>query len=111
MKVVANYFHEIVLFRSIIGFCLTLFIIVPLEGGFKVLKTKRPFIHFLRGLFLVLANMLFFTGLAMLSLAECSAIFFISPLLITINQYSTGTWLCPLQLKRAAKLTHHLEKQ
>ena len=75
--------HEIVLFRSIIGFCLTLFIIVPLEGGFKVLKTKRPFIHFLRGLFLVLANMLFFTGLAMLSLAECSAIFFISPLLIT----------------------------
>ena len=30
--------HEIILFRSLIGFCLTLFIIVPLEGGIKVLK-------------------------------------------------------------------------
>ena len=75
--------HEIILFRSLIGFCLTLFIIVPLEGGIKVLKTKRPLIHLSRGLFLVLANMLFFTGLAILPLAECSAIFFISPLLIT----------------------------
>ena len=75
--------HQIVLTRASIGLLLTLAIFVPLEGGYANLLTKRLGLHFLRGLSVVIANMAFFTGLATLSLAEATAIFFVAPLLIT----------------------------
>ena len=76
--------HEIILFRSIFGLIFTFIIFIPLEGGLKTLKTKRPLKHFIRASAVVLANFCFFAGLATLTLAEASAIFFISPLLITL---------------------------
>jgi drug/metabolite transporter (DMT)-like permease len=75
--------HQVVLIRSLIGTALLLAIIVPLEGGFKVLKTKRLSIHLVRGFCVVFANMAFFLGLAAMPLADAVAIFFISPLVIT----------------------------
>lgn len=75
--------HQVVLTRSIIGLIVTLAILMPLEGGYQNLKTKRPLLHLIRGLCVVMANMLFFLGLASMPIAEATAIFFIAPLAIT----------------------------
>ncbi len=76
--------HEIIFFRAVVAITLTLAILVPLEGGYQNLRTKRLPLHLLRGLAVVIANMAFFTGLATLPLGEATAIFFIAPLLITL---------------------------
>lgn len=75
--------HQIVLVRSLIALTLTLGILVPLEGGYRLLRSKRWRMHILRGATVVLANMMFFAGLASLPLGEATAIFFVAPLFIT----------------------------
>ena len=75
--------HEIIFVRSVVGITLTLSILVPLEGGYRILRTRRLALHLLRGLAVVVANMCFFTGLASLPLGEATAIFFVAPLFIT----------------------------
>ena len=75
--------HQIVLIRSVTAIIITLTILIPLEGGYSLLKTRHPFTHIVRGLCVVVANMAFFMGLASISLPEASAIFFIAPLFIT----------------------------
>lgn len=75
--------HQIVLIRSVIALVLLLAVIVPLDGGFRVLKTKRLGMHLIRGFCVVFANMTFFLGLSVLPLADTVAVFFISPLIIT----------------------------
>lgn len=76
--------HQIVLIRASVGMCFTLALFVPLEGGYKNLKTKSLKMHLLRGLCVVVANMSFFLGLAAIPLSEATAIFFVSPLVITL---------------------------
>ncbi|MFQ5438711.1 MAG: DMT family transporter [Paracoccaceae bacterium] len=76
--------HQVVLIRTVIGMTLLLALIVPFQGGFAALKTRRLLIHLLRGFCVVVANMTFFLGLAVLPLAQAVAIFFIAPLVITI---------------------------
>ncbi len=76
--------HLVVLIRSLVGLVVLLLFIVPLSGGVNMLYTNRLGLHILRGLCVVFANITFFLGLAALPLAEGVAIFFISPLLITI---------------------------
>lgn len=76
--------HQIILFRSVVALLLTLGLIIPLEGGLHLLKTQQIRLHLLRGLSVVFANMVFFMGLAALPLSEATAIFFVSPLVITI---------------------------
>lgn len=75
--------HEIVLIRSLIGLAVLLAIIVPLQGGFSVLRTRRLPAHMLRGVCVVFANTSFFLGLSVLPLADAVAVFFVSPLIIT----------------------------
>ena len=75
--------HQMVFIRSAIGIIFSL-MLVQLEGGFGILKTKTPFLHMLRGVMLVTANMTFFAALAVLTLAETTALFYVSPLLITL---------------------------
>lgn len=75
--------HQIVLFRSCVALVLTMAIIVPLEGGFSNLRTQKLHLHLLRGVFVVFANTCFFMGLASMKLSDATAIFFISPLIIT----------------------------
>jgi drug/metabolite transporter (DMT)-like permease len=74
--------HEIVLVRAVTALTITL-LLVQLEGGFRILRTRRPALHLLRGLLIVVANMAFFLGLASLPLAEATALFFVAPLFIT----------------------------
>ena len=76
--------HLVVLIRSLVGLAVLFLFIVPLSGGIKVLHTNRLGLHLVRGFCVVFANITFFLGLAALPLAEGVAIFFISPLLITI---------------------------
>lgn len=74
--------HEIILVRTVIALLLTL-IIVHFEGGLGLLKTKRPGLHFIRGSMIAVANMTFYLALALMPIAEASAMFYVAPLLIT----------------------------
>lgn len=76
--------HQIVFIRASVAIALTLALFVPLEGGYRILLSRRWKLHLLRGGSIVIGNMAFFTGLASLPLAEAVAIFFTAPLIITI---------------------------
>lgn len=71
------------LFRALFSM-VVVSIIIKLEGGFGILKTRRPGLHFLRGTMLVFANMFFFLGLASMPFAETVALFFTAPLFICL---------------------------
>lgn len=75
--------HQTVFLRSIIGICVSL-IILQFEGGFPSLRTRQIGLHVLRCLCLVFANMAFFAGLAVIPLADSTALFFVAPLFITL---------------------------
>lgn len=75
--------HEIMLIRALVSM-LVISVIIRLEGGFGILKTRRPGLHFLRGSMLVFANMFFFLGLASMPFAETVALFFTAPLFICL---------------------------
>lgn len=75
--------HEMVFARSAIGICFSL-AMVQFEGGFRILRTRTPGLHMLRGLLVVVSNMCYFAALAVMPLATASATFFVAPLLITL---------------------------
>ncbi len=77
--------HQIVLIRSSIGILFTL-VFLRMEGGLRLLKTSQPGLHALRAALLVASNLFFFAGIAILPLAESSALFFVAPLMITLLQ-------------------------
>jgi drug/metabolite transporter (DMT)-like permease len=76
--------HQVVLIRSLIGLVVIFAVIAPLTDGLAIIRTKRLRVHLLRGSFVVFANLTFFLGLAAMPLAEAVAIFFVSPLVITV---------------------------
>jgi drug/metabolite transporter (DMT)-like permease len=76
--------HQVVFTRSIVSLLILLVVVVPLAGGYKQLRTKRLKLHMVRALFVVAANLFFFTALADLPLATVVSIFFVAPFLITI---------------------------
>ena len=75
--------HQMIFVRSAIGISFSLFIL-QFEGGFQMLRTKQPGLHLLRGLLIVTANMTFFAALAVIPLADATALFFVAPLFITL---------------------------
>ncbi|MBX2882484.1 MAG: DMT family transporter [Granulosicoccus sp.] len=79
--------HQIVLIRSLTAMVITLCVLMPLEGGYKNLRTKHLQLHLLRGGCVVIANLTFFIGLASLSLPEATAIFFVAPVMITVLSF------------------------
>lgn len=76
--------HQVVFLRSLVSGAFFLLVILPLAGGWSVLRTRRPGAHLLRGAFIVCANVCLFLGLAALPIADAVAIFFISPLAIAV---------------------------
>lgn len=76
--------HQIVFARGTVAIAVVLALLIPLEGGYRTLASKRIGLHLLRGGAIVIGNMAFFTGLASLQLAEGVAIFFTAPLIITL---------------------------
>ncbi len=86
IKLLSNAYplHEVILARSAVGMFTFLVLILPFSGGLECLKTQRLGMHLLRGACVVFANTCFFISLATLSLANAVAIFFISPLVVTV---------------------------
>lgn len=94
--------HQIVFARSAIAVCVTL-VLVHVEGGFAILRTETPGLHILRGLLVVAANMTYFAALAVLPIAEATALFFVAPLLITVfAAFFLGETLGPRRLAAIA---------
>ena len=94
--------HQIVFTRSGIGILFSL-IIVQYEGGWRILHTTRPWLHGLRGLLIVIANMTFFLALAVMPLADATALFFAAPLFITLLSIPIlGEKVGPLRLSAVA---------
>ncbi|MBT5821798.1 MAG: DMT family transporter, partial [Rhodobacteraceae bacterium] len=75
--------HQLVFTRSSIGLIFSIFLL-QLEGGWGLLKTSTPGLHLLRALMVVISNMSFFAAIAVLPLAETTALFFAAPLMITL---------------------------
>lgn len=75
--------HQLVLTRSAIGLIFSL-ALVQMEGGWRILQTRQPGLHILRGLLVVLSNMSFFVALAVIPLADATALFFAAPFFITV---------------------------
>lgn len=76
--------HQITLTRALIAMLFTLLLFMPLEGGYRLLKTRRPGFQILRGLLIVCSNLCFFAAIAVIPLGEAMATFFVAPLLITL---------------------------
>lgn len=75
--------HQMVFVRSAIGIVFSL-TMVQFEGGLTILRTRQPFLHAVRGLVIVAANMTYFAALAVLPLADATALFYAAPLFITL---------------------------
>ncbi|SPF77870.1 DMT family transporter [Pseudoprimorskyibacter insulae] len=75
--------HEIVLLRTAVAMVITLGIVLS-EGGLSQLRTRRPVMHALRGLTVVISSLLFFSALAVMPLGQATAMFFVAPLFITL---------------------------
>ncbi|MEM7237879.1 MAG: DMT family transporter [Pseudomonadota bacterium] len=75
--------HQMIFVRSTIGIVFSL-VVVQFEGGWRILRTSTPGLHLIRGLLVVMANMTYFTALAVLPLANATALFFVAPLMITL---------------------------
>ena len=74
--------HEIVLARTLVAIILTV-LMVHLEGGLHLLRTKRIGLHSARGVLVAIANMSFYLSLSVMPIAQATGLFFIAPLLIT----------------------------
>ena len=74
--------HQIVFIRSCVAILLTVYF-AHLEGGIRLLRTRRLVLQLARGLLMVIANICYFLALAAMPLAEAAAIFFVAPLFIT----------------------------
>jgi S-adenosylmethionine uptake transporter len=75
--------HQIVFLRSAIAIWVA-FALLRVEGGFHLLKTRRPGLHALRALLIVAANLTFFAAIAVMPLGLATAVFFVAPLFITL---------------------------
>lgn len=75
--------HQMVFFRSAIGIVFSLGL-VQFEGGLSILRTKTPGLHLFRCIMIVISNLTFFTALAVVPLADATALFFVAPLMITL---------------------------
>ncbi len=75
--------HQIVFARSFIAILFGL-VFVQMEGGWSILRTSNPVQHLVRVLLVVVSNLSFYAALAVLPLADATALFFAAPLFITL---------------------------
>lgn len=75
--------HQMIFVRSVVGVLVSL-VFLQMEGGFALLRSKRPGLHLLRAGLVVFSNMTFFAALAVMPLGAATALFFVAPLFITL---------------------------
>ncbi len=73
---------QILFIRNLIALPFAIVIALSM-GGPGALRSYRPAAHLLRGIFWLLAAVLFFTGLKHLEIAEATALVFVAPVFIT----------------------------
>lgn len=76
--------HQITLIRAILALAVTLAVVMPLWGGWGQMRTARPGLHLIRSGFIVASNLCFYAAVAVIPLADATAVFFVSPLLLAI---------------------------
>lgn len=76
--------HQVILFRSLIALTFVIALVMPLTGGVRQMRTRRPVVHLMRGAMVLMANVCFFMALASMPIAEATAIFFFSPMVIAV---------------------------
>lgn len=74
---------QIIFFRALISLPM-IALLAHFAGGLRKLRTKRPRVHFLRGLMYTATMVCFVWGLTLLPLAEATAIAFVAPLFVTL---------------------------
>jgi drug/metabolite transporter (DMT)-like permease len=74
---------QIVWARLVFGMIMTSPFVIR-ELGVRALAPDLPFMHTLRAMFLIGATAFFFMGLKYLPIADCLAIFFVQPLIVTM---------------------------
>jgi drug/metabolite transporter (DMT)-like permease len=76
--------HQITLIRAVLALIVTLAVVMPLTGGWGQMRTSRVGLHLIRSAFIVASNLFFYAAVAAIPLADATAIFFVSPLLLAI---------------------------
>ncbi|MEM7067624.1 MAG: DMT family transporter [Pseudomonadota bacterium] len=74
---------EIMFFRGLVALG-PIALLVYFSGGFKTLYVSHPWLNVLRGLLGLFSYTAYYMGLQALPLAEATAIFFVSPLVVTM---------------------------
>ena len=75
--------HQLVFIRAVGGVFVTL-IILKFECSWGKLRIDKKFLHFSRCIFMVSANLFYFTALVILPLADAPALFFLAPVFVSI---------------------------
>lgn len=76
--------HQITLIRALLALVVTLAVILPLTGGWAQIRTRQPGLHLIRAGFIIASNLAFYAAVAAIPLAEATAIFFVSPLVMAV---------------------------
>lgn len=74
---------QIIFFRTLVSLPL-IALLAHYGGGLRKLRTRRPFVHLVRGLIYTGTMFCFVFGLTLLPLAEATAIAFVAPLFVTL---------------------------
>ncbi|MCE8016949.1 DMT family transporter [Halomonas sp. MCCC 1A17488] len=74
---------QIIFFRTLVSLPL-IALLAHYGGGLRKLRTRRPFVHLVRGLIYAGTMVCFVFGLTLLPLAEATAIAFVAPLFVTL---------------------------
>lgn len=75
--------HQIILIRSLIGMAFLLVLMGRSPRGFAQVLTRNTRLHLLRVSVIMVSNLVYYTGLAYMEIADAAAISYISPLAIT----------------------------
>jgi drug/metabolite transporter (DMT)-like permease len=76
--------HQVILIRAIVAMAFILCVVHWSDRGWSQIVTRRPRTHVLRVAIVMLSNVTYFTGLAVMPLADAVAVAYISPIVITL---------------------------
>lgn len=76
--------HQVILIRAMVAMAFILAMIHWSDRGWAQLRTQRPATHLARVAIVMLSNVTYFTGLAVMDLADAVAVAYVSPIIITL---------------------------
>ncbi|MCU0903801.1 MAG: DMT family transporter [Tabrizicola sp.] len=76
--------HQVILIRAIVALAFIFAVIHWSERGWSQVATSRPGMHLLRVAIVMLSNVTYFVGLAVMPLADAVAVAYVSPIVITL---------------------------